>query len=501
MCATPSSAIHSYYRRKPLDLPCAGRSIRLLLSVKKFFCREPSCQRKIFAERLPDLLEVSSRLTKRLRTAVQDIGFATCGKGGERLSCKLGIDISDTTLLRSLYLLPPSQIGQVHIIGIDDFAWRKGQRYGSIIVDLQSHKILDLLPERTVESVIAWLEAHPDIEVVSRDRGGTYIDGTTQGAPLAVQVCDRWHLMKNLGDAVEAFLIRKRVRIPAEPLQEASVEEEPHKSTETTPPKLSHREELSQHRLKARQEICQQAKDLREKGWSIHAIAKHLDRERTTIRKYLKVEGTWQPIPRQPGKSLLDPYRASILALWAQGCQNGQYILRTIQAQGYAGSATLLRAFVTQLRKQQPIQALAGSQTSPAFRTIAKTPREIRWLLTKHRAELTDEERANLDRLLQSSEEVRVVRSFLHTFLNMIRQRTSEKLRPWMEAVMTSGIPELKSFVAGIERDFDAVKEALHLPWSQGITEGKVNKLKTLKRVMYGRAGFALLRQRLLHDA
>ncbi len=197
LCATPSSAIHSSYRRKPLDLPCSGRPIRLLLTVKKFFCRESSCQRKIFAERLPDLLEVSSRLTKRLRTAVQAIGFATCGKGGERLSCKLGIDISDTTLLRSLYLVPTVEIGKVHSIGIDDFAWRKGQRYGSIIVDLQSHKILELLPERTVESAIAWLEAHPDVEVVSRDPGRHLCRGChRKRAPLAVQVADRWHLMR-----------------------------------------------------------------------------------------------------------------------------------------------------------------------------------------------------------------------------------------------------------------------------------------------------------------
>lgn len=294
--------------------------------------------------------------------------------------------------------------------------------------------------------------------------------------------------------------MRKRVRIPADPLQDAS-EEEPPKPVETTQPRLSHREELSQQRLRKRQEICQQAKDLHEKGWSIHAIAKHLDRERTTIRTYLKVEGTWQPTPRQPGKSLLDPYRKSILALWEQGCHNGQHILRTIQAQGYEGSDTLLRAFVTQLRKQLPIKALAGSKTSPTFRTIAKSPREIRWLLTKHRTDLTDEERAELDRLLQTSKEVRAIRSLLHKFLNMIRQRKSEQLRPWMEAAIQSDIPELKSFVAGIERDYDAVKSALRLPWSQGITEGKVNKLKTIKRVMYGKASFTLLRQRLLHDA
>ena len=465
LCSTPSSAIHSYYRRHPLDLPCVGRPIRLLLTVKKFFCRESACPRKIFTERLPDLIEVSSRLTKRLRTAVQDIGFATSGKGGERLSSRLGIKLSDTTLLWSLFLVPVQTGATAQVIGIDDWAWRRGQRYGSIIVDLQSHKIIDLLPERTTESVQKWLEAHEEVEVVSRDRGGTYVDGATQGAPLAVQVCDRWHLMKNLGDAVEAYLIRKRVHIPDDPLK-APEEAKPSPPVEAPPPALSHRAELAQQRLRERQEICQQAKDLHEKGWSIHAIAKHLKRERATIRKYLKVEGAWQRTPRQSGPSLLDPYRESILAMWHQGCHNGQHILRTIRTQGYVGSDTLLRAYVTQLRKHLPVKAPPGSQVPSSIPTIAKTPREIRWLLAKHREELDEGELAELDRLLQSSEEVRTIRSLLHIFLNIVRQRKPEQLRPWMEAAITSGIPELKSFVAGIERDYDAVKAALRLPWS-----------------------------------
>jgi len=325
LCSTPSTSVHSYYRRHPMDLPCVGRPIRFLLTVKKFFCRAPDCPRKIFTERLPELIKPSSRSTNRLREAVQEIGFASSGKGGERLSCKLGIRVTDTTLLRSLYLVPLPQSGKVRVIGIDDWAWRKGQSYGSILVNLETHKILDLLPERTVESVIAWLASHPEIEIVSRDRGGTYVDGTTQGAPLAVQICDRWHLMKNVGDAVEAYLIRARVRIPDASSQSGAVEATPpSQEAEIAEPKLSHRAALSQERLRKRQEIWKLAKDLYAQGWSIHAIAKHLDRERTTIRKYLKVEGDWQPTPRQPGKSKLDPYREYVLSRWEQGCQNGQ---------------------------------------------------------------------------------------------------------------------------------------------------------------------------------
>ncbi len=212
-CAMSSSAIHSSYCRHPRDLPCVGRPIRLVLEVRKFFCRNPGCSRKVFTERLPDFIEASSRLTKRLRTAVQDIGFATCGKGGEQLGGKLGMPISDVSMLWSLFLLPSPEIGQVRVVGVDDWSWRRGKRFGSILVNLETHKIVDLLADREAESVRQWLAAHPEVDVVSRDRGGMYIDGATWGAPQATQVADRWHILSNLGDAVEEFLIRAHIRL------------------------------------------------------------------------------------------------------------------------------------------------------------------------------------------------------------------------------------------------------------------------------------------------
>ena len=212
-CSMPSSAIHSSYRRHPRDLPCIGRPIRLVFTVRKFFCRNPGCSRKVFAERLPDFIEASSRLTKRLRTAVQEVGFATCGKGGERLGDKLGMPLSDASVLWSLFLVPLPEVGQVHIIGVDDWSWRRSKRFGSILVNLETHKIVDLLADREAESVKRWLAAHPEVDVVSRDRGGCYIEGATLGAPQATQVADRWHILSNLGDAVEEFLIRAHIRL------------------------------------------------------------------------------------------------------------------------------------------------------------------------------------------------------------------------------------------------------------------------------------------------
>lgn len=493
-CSTSSSAIHSYYRRKPRDLSCAGRPIRLFLSVRKFFCQNASCSQKVFTERLPDFIAVSSRLTSRLRTAVQDIGYATCGKGGERLSTKLGMPVSDATLLWSLYLVPLPTIGPIEVLGIDDWRYRRGKRFGSILVDLKTHKIIDLLPERSTESVVAWLETHPEIGIVSRDRGSTYVDGATQGAPLATQVCDRWHLLKNLGEAVEAFLIRARIRLPEAKKQEPSPER-PLTTYSATPAQQG----KTQARLLRKWKLYQRIHELHDSGMSLRKIGEELGLARGTVRKYFRqAPEPPLPTPRPLRASKLDPYEDYILTRLSQGCLNAAQIHREITDMGFSGGRSNVKAYVAHLRKST---ADGTTPTKRAERTQALSPRAMRWLLTRARKDLDPTEQTQLDQLLQVSEEVRTVQTFLHRFLSMVRGRKHQQLRPWMEEVITSGIPELKSFVNGIERDYDAVKEALRLPWSQGPTEGKVNKLKTIKRMMYGRAGFRLLRQRLLHDA
>ncbi len=213
-CSKPSYAIHSYYRRRPLELPCTGQLVRLELSVKKFFCREKTCPQKIFAERLPELLEPSSRMTSRLRTIVQAIGGAFNAQGGSRLGAQMGIHLSRMTYLRSLLRYATPLVNQVTHVGIDVFAWKRGKSYGTVIVDLDTHAIIDLLPDREAASVKNWLEKHEEAEIVSRDRGGIYADGATQGAPQAQQCADRWHLCHNLGKALEDFLIREHIRLP-----------------------------------------------------------------------------------------------------------------------------------------------------------------------------------------------------------------------------------------------------------------------------------------------
>ena len=354
--------------------------------------------------------------------------------------------------------------------------------------------------------MIAWLEAHPEVGIVSRDRGGVYVDGATRGAPLATQVSDRWHLLKNLGEAIEAFLIRAHIRLPqeaspsptgthSETASAVPTQERPLTTYSATPAQQGR----TQARILRKWKLYEHIQELHQSGMSLRKIGDEPGLARGTVRKYF-----WQapepPLttPRPLQASKIDRYEDYILSRLSQGCTNAAQIYREITAQGFTGGQTNVRAYVAHLRKST---AQGQTPAKRAERAQALSPRALRWLLTREHKELDQEEQAQLDLLLTSSEQVRTLHTHLHAFLDLVRELKPEQLRPWMRQASTSGIPELKSFVAGIERDYDAVKAALRLPWSQGPTEGKVNKLKTIKRMMYGRASFRLLRQRLLHDA
>jgi transposase len=255
----------------------------------------------------------------------------------------------------------------------------------------------------------------------------------------------------------------------------------------------------TQARILRKWKLYQRIHTLHETGMSLRKIGEELGLARGTVRKYFRQPPS-PPLPRpKPLRaSKLDPYEDYILTRLSQGCLNAAQIHREITDMGFSGGRSNVKAYVAHLRK-----STAAGQTPPrrSQRSPSLSPREMRWLLARERKDLDEREQAQLDQLLQISEEVQTLHTLLHAFLEMVRERKHQQLRPWMEAAIKSGMAELKSFAAGSERDYDAVKEALRLPWSQGPVEGKVNKLKTIKRMMYGRASFRLLRQRLLHDA
>ncbi len=364
ICSLPSSAIHSYYRRHPIELPCTGRIVRLILCVKKFFCRTESCLRKIFTERLPELIEPSSRLTTRLRTLVQAIGVAFNANGGARLGVQMGLHVSRMTMLFSLHLLPAQPVKLVKHVGIDDFAWQRGLRYGTVLIDLDTHQIIDILPDREAESVRTWLAAHPEIEVVSRDRGGAYADGAAQGAPQAIQCADRWHICKNLGDAVEEYLKRQPLSIQAPPPpQSISETKEPPPLPATTHTQRK-QERLSEETCERKQAIVGKVREMHQQGISGHGMAAELGLARGTVRKYLQSEGPVRMAPRTRKASILDPFYDYLCQRWNDASPMAHQLFEELQEKGYRGSETLVKDFVTRLRR-----GLSGMRTSPKINT------------------------------------------------------------------------------------------------------------------------------------
>jgi transposase len=210
-CQHPSAAIHSSYPRTLCDLPLANFAVRLHLRVRRFFCRVPECPRRVFAEQLGSLAHRYAHRTARLVDSLRQIGLALGGQAGSRLAAMLRLPSSPDSILHYVHLTPDQPLlGAPRYLGVDDFCWRRGQTYGTILVDLESGAVIDILPDRTAATFAAWLKQHPGAELISRDRASAYSEGGKLGAPDARQVADRFHLLKNLADALEELLSRLR---------------------------------------------------------------------------------------------------------------------------------------------------------------------------------------------------------------------------------------------------------------------------------------------------
>ena len=482
LCGHAATHVRSYYTRFVADVPCAGRHVQLILRVRKFRCDTVSCPRKIFAERLGPFIEAWARKTTRLRKEIEAIGLSTCGEVGARLADRLAIATSPTTILRRIMDLPLLPVGTVTHLGIDDFALRRGRTYGTVLVNLKSHKVLDLLPDRQAKTAQVWMEAHPEIDLVSRDRGGDYAAAARKGAPQATQTADRFHLVKNLSETVEKALMQCRAEI--------------RKSTQTedseAPPPDSDSQPMRSTRDADRYDRYQRVVQLRKQGMKLRDIAKRLGMGERTVRSWLS-HGSYPETHYHKRSSRFDAYASYVKQRWDGGCHNIQQIWREIKAQGYPHSARALRDQLAGLGRKKKVDQTSDS-TADQFEAKAAT-----WLFIRRITDLDEKERAELETIRQTSETVETIYQLVQEFLQMVRKREGEQLENWLAKVRASPISELHHFANGIERDKAAVLAGLTLIYSNGQTEGQVTRIKLIKRMMYGRAGFALLRQRVLH--
>ncbi|MFD9565333.1 ISL3 family transposase [Streptomyces sp. NPDC059994] len=486
-CGVWSNRVHGSYLRFPADVPSAGRSVVLQLRVRRFACGNSGCTRRTFVEQIPGLTRRHGQRTERLRATLAAVGLALAGRAGARLSSALGVCVSRSTVLRLVDALPEPEVPAPRVVGVDEYATRKGRHYGTVLVDVETRRLVDLLPNREAASLAAWLADRPGVEVVCRDRPPFFAEGATAGAPQAVQVADRWHLWHNLSEATERSVAQHRrclrALVPTVPEPRPEPKAVPAADSSGSPWPRGHR---FADRTRARHAAVHA---LLTAGHSRRSVQRQLSMTYRTVKQFADAAtpeelftGQWQNRP-----SVLDDYKPHLDDRWSEGCTNAWKLWEEIVPLGYKGSYQRVRAYLHDKRTSpQPVTA-----RPPSPRTVAG------WILRRPDT-LTETEQLQLKTVRTHCSELDALTGHVRSFATMLTERQGERLPDWLDAVRQDDLPSLHTLAAGIDRDRDAVIAGLTLPWSSGVVEGHVNRIKMLKRQMFGRAGFSLLRKRVL---
>jgi transposase len=500
-CGTVSRSRHSLYSRRLQDLPWQGVAVELWVIAGRFRCRNISCPRQIFCERLPQTAHAYGRQTARAAEIVRLIGYVAGGLPGQRLLVRLAIATSDDTVRRRVREQPSGEVAATPIrhLGVDDWAWRQGQAYGTILVDLDLHRVIDLLPERTTESFSAWLGRHPEIVTIARDRGGLYAEGAARGAPQAQQVADRFHLLVNLSATMERVLEEHSRQLIVPAVAEPAAQAPPAKagalgqtalSNSDRPPPVAPRVSQAQLRRQRRLARYQQVVALSHSGQSQVAISRALGIGRKTIRRWLR-RGEFperKPPHRAPAK--VSEFANYLQQRWRQGCHNASRLYQELRQQGYRGKRGMVARLVAAWRKT--------AKATPPKAAERLSPRHAALLVTRPADQITDQQQQLLDRLARQCPAIIDLRKLALGFRAALAADDANQLRGWIDGAQHSEFGPLVRFAYGLQRDISAVAAAVTTSWSSGQVEGQINRLKTIKRQMYGRAGFELLRARVL---
>jgi transposase len=506
-CGAMSGRVHGSYDSRIADLPVGARPVQLTLRVRRFCCPNVECSRRTFSAQVQGLTGRYCRRSLGLQRMLEAVAVFLAGRAGARLAAHLAVTVSRSSMLRLLNAVPLPAVGTVSEVGIDDFAFRRGHRYGTLVIDMDSHHPVEVLPDRSSDTTSSWLAEHLGISLICRDRAGAYAEAARTGLPDAIQVADRWHLWHNLAEAVEKIVRRHRGDLETT-LPDS---EEPEGNQPTTEragdqvvarPGLSHTEPVAADdgpppiapgRLVTRTiERHAAVHALLDAGRSLSAVSRELQLDLHTVRRFARAAHVEELLgrPRLRRDSVLDKFKAHLRRRSNEGITNAEVLTREITALGYQGSDKTVRRYL------QPWRA-AGLPAPPPVPT-PPTVRQVTGWLTRRPEDVTESDSTVLQHLTARCPALATTHDLVREFAKMLTHRHGDRLGAWMERVDAEGQPELRAFAASLRRDLTAVTAGLTLPHSSGPVEGNVNRVKTIKRQMYGRAGFDLLRRRIL---
>ena len=483
-CGTRGSRIHSHYQRTIADVAFAGRGLILKVLVRKWLCPDTSCPQRIFAEQFPGLVQRYARTTDRVIEVLQALGVTVNGADAARIALKFGLSTTAKTIIRRVLQLPLPKDPSIQIVGIDEWAWKKGSRYGTILVDLEHRRVADLLPERSVETSAAWFQEHPEVKIVSRDRGKIFREAASLGAPQAQQIADRFHLQQNFADALEHFFRHHKQALTTAARQLAG---------KTRPaPKTVAKLQTDQERQRRQTQRVRLHKDI----WALFRAGQHKEEIARVVgissRSVYRVLEHEQPPAREVRHwthHLTDPYLSYLSTCWNEGCHKAVQLYEEIVAQGYTGSLRTIEKTVKAFRHAgiKPVgkRTILFQKTPSARSTALMMVRPV-----EHR---TSEQITFIEQIVSNNPLIATAWTLTQEFGQLLRKLEGKsRLEQWKAAVRLSGITELIRFVDGLADDEAAVTNACTETWSNGMVEGFNHKVKLIKRSCYGQAGFPL---------
>lgn len=492
-CHHDSAKVHSSYIRTLADVSLGTRKVIVQLDIRCFFCTEPMCKRVTFAEPVSEFAIRYARRSNQLREILREIAFEAGGEGGARMAEKLHYGkASPDTLLRLIRQTPLADCPTPKHLGVDDWAMKKGRTYGTILVDLEKHIVVDLLAGRDSDVLEKWLKEHPGVEIITRDRSGSYSEGAKKGAPNAIQIADRFHLLTNLTEVLKHELQQnpKSLKLTPEPSPPPAEPEHVEKALVVEQEiVLSLPASLEQKR-----ELYFQTKNLSQQGVALRDIAKSLGVCVNTVMKYAN-------LPEPPGKQIrssrktagFEPY---LKQRWDEGTRGPKQLFLELSKLGYQGSYQTIARYAAELRGPSCHHRRSNEAPKAPIPRIAVS--KAAFLLGKP-AEKLDEEENKLVQHLCQAEPIKSAYELAQSFQKMVRERLADQFDHWLEQAGKSISPSIRNFATGLRRDYDAVKMALSHPLSNGQVEGQNNRLKLIKRKMQGRAKLDLLRLRVMY--